>query len=286
MHFYYLDESGDTGTNLEDKNQPIFVLGGTRVREAGWNSTQQDLEKLIADYFGSAGVSEGFELHTHELLGPQGKGPFAGHADEKRYGLCISILDLLIQRKHGFHYFAASKPTLLNSSVEAPIGFDPKVPYLLAFDYLVTYINWEAQQKLGKTQRAMIILDQKPELHDGIEQIMNERRYRGAKAHRVKQIAEFCYPVDSKQNSMIQLSDLVVYCVRRFLEVEHGYHDAWSEEAKIFYARCFQKISGNVKRQGIVDRKGKGMESLNNCLKTVQVKTNQRWKQRYALEPK
>ena len=285
MHFYYLDESGDTGTNLVDKNQPIFVLGGTRVRETGWNSTQQDLEKFIANYFGSAGVPKGFELHTHELLGPQGKGPFAEHSDEKRYGLCISILDLLLKRKHGFHYFAASKHELLKADVEAPIGFNPKIPYLLAFDYLVTYINWEAQQKLGTTQRAMIILDQKQDMHNSIEQIMNERRYQGTKAHRVKQIAEFSYPVDSRKNPMIQLSDLVVYCVRRFLEIENGYHDKWSDDAKRFYARCFHKIDGNVKRQSIVERKGKSMESLNECLKNVQVKPKQQWKQRYALEP-
>ena len=134
MHFYYLDESGDTGTNLVDKNQPIFVLGGTRVRETGWNSTQQ-VSKNSPPIISVVQVFPRVSNCTHsELLGPQGKGPFAEHSDEKRYGLCISILDLLLKRKHGFHYFAASKHEPLKADVEAPIGFNPKIPYLLAFD--------------------------------------------------------------------------------------------------------------------------------------------------------
>ncbi|WP_143814354.1 DUF3800 domain-containing protein [Lysobacter spongiicola] len=35
MHFFYLDESGDTGANLADPNQPIFVIGGVSVRDEG-----------------------------------------------------------------------------------------------------------------------------------------------------------------------------------------------------------------------------------------------------------
>lgn len=35
MHFYYLDESGDTGSNLNDPDQPVMVLGGISVRDEG-----------------------------------------------------------------------------------------------------------------------------------------------------------------------------------------------------------------------------------------------------------
>jgi len=34
MHFFYIDESGDTGRNLDDPHQPIIVLGGIRI--TGW----------------------------------------------------------------------------------------------------------------------------------------------------------------------------------------------------------------------------------------------------------
>jgi len=33
MHFFYLDETEDTGTDLENAEQPIFVLGGVTVSD-------------------------------------------------------------------------------------------------------------------------------------------------------------------------------------------------------------------------------------------------------------
>jgi hypothetical protein len=39
MHFFYLDETGDTGTDLENAEQPIFVFGGVTVSDKGWRKT-------------------------------------------------------------------------------------------------------------------------------------------------------------------------------------------------------------------------------------------------------
>jgi hypothetical protein len=36
MHLIYLDESGQTGTNLRDTVQPVFVLGALIVPESVW----------------------------------------------------------------------------------------------------------------------------------------------------------------------------------------------------------------------------------------------------------
>ena len=36
MHFIYLDEAGNTGNNLNDASQPIFVLGALLVHEQKW----------------------------------------------------------------------------------------------------------------------------------------------------------------------------------------------------------------------------------------------------------
>ena len=39
MHFFYLDETGDTGKDLESPEQPIFVLGGITVSDKTWRKT-------------------------------------------------------------------------------------------------------------------------------------------------------------------------------------------------------------------------------------------------------
>ena len=54
MHFIYLDESGNTGNNLNDVTQPIFVLGALIVPEEKW------LNPHPSQFFYAADVSVGF----------------------------------------------------------------------------------------------------------------------------------------------------------------------------------------------------------------------------------
>lgn len=82
----------------------------------------------------------------------------------------------------------------------------------------------------------MIALDEKKEHHEGVEAIIHNRRYEVASNQKVKWIVEFSYLVDSRKNPMIQLSDLVVLCIRRFLEIELGYKQNVPEIFKNFYA--------------------------------------------------
>lgn len=102
MHFYYLDEAGCTGEDLNNDQQPIFVLGGVSVRDEGWNKTQEDFAKILSDYFGGR-VPAGFELHAEELLSPNGHGPFLGHDRERRSLLAKNTLSLLNTRSHDMY---------------------------------------------------------------------------------------------------------------------------------------------------------------------------------------
>lgn len=282
MHFYYLDESGDTGGNLQDPDQPIMVLGGVSVRDEGWNRTQGLIAAKVDTYFNGS-VPENFELHAKEMLSPQGDGHFEGHPFADRRNLAIAILEILAERKHAVHYIAVDKSRMASESVGLALEFNPKKPYELTFDYLVTYINWHLKEKLGKSARGMIILDQKDEFHSSIEKIMRLRRFGGTAAHRVKWVVEFSYPVDSRKNPMIQFSDLVIYCLKRFIELENGHRDNWSNDARNFYAKCFSLIKPRVARAAIVDRKGRDMDKLNDYIKAVRVEPRTQWKRHYDL---
>lgn len=282
MHFYYLDESGDTGANLNDADQPVMVLGGVSVRDEGWNSTQQQMAGIIDTYFGGA-VPDDFELHAIELLSPAGNGPFAGHPMADRCGLCLQILDLLESRSHGVHYLAVDKARMQAVNLGLAVEFNPKRPYLLAFDYLVTYINWHLKERLGQTARGMIILDQKEQFHQAIEKIMRLRRFGGPAAHRVKWVVEFSYPVDSQKNPMVQLSDLIVYCTKRFVEIEHGYRPNWNQVVKDFYASCYSRIRSRVVRAQLVERNGRHMDRLNAYVGEVRLEPRVQWRRHYTV---
>lgn len=282
MHFFYIDESGDTGRNLNDPDQPIFVMGGVNLRDGGWNKTQQDFSAIIGDYF-NGNVPDEFELHSYELLSPNGGGPFEGHPMEDRIALAERTLKLVHDRSHGVHLVSFHKDRIRDIPCGVALAYNPSQPYLLGFDYLTTYINWYVKEKLGSSARGMIILDEKQQHHRDIERIMHNRRYEGAQAHRVKWVVEFAYPVDSRKNPMIQLSDLVVFCARRFFEIEHGHRDEWSDAAKRFYAGCYSLIDDRINRKAIVGRGGRGLNRLNEYLGEVRCLPSRQWRQNWGI---
>ena len=282
MHFFYLDESGDTGTNLSDPDQPIMVLGGISLRDEGWNKTYTEYMKIVDSFF-SGSIPAGFELHANELLSPSGNGVFAGHSMQTRSQFAKDVVDLIDERKHGFHYIAFDKGAMQNTTCQISMPYNTGNPYLLGFDYMITYINWHVKKKLGNTARGLVICDEMPQYHNSIDTISRDRRFGGTAAHRVKWITEINYPVDSRKNAMIQISDLSIFCVRRLLEIEHGHRPGWTQTAKDFYASRFDTLYNRVSKKGIVDRQGRNMNRLNEYIDAVRCNPIGRWKQRYTI---
>lgn len=281
MHFFYLDESGDTGSNLNDQNQPIFVLGGLSVSDKKWNNTKESFDSIISRYFGG-NIPAGFELHATQLLSPNGEGPFQGHDIAMRLQLTKDLLNMIDDFGHNIHYFAIDKRKMDIHTCTYQTSFNSKIPYLVAFDYLITYINWHVKQNLGHSARGMIVMDEKDEHHDSVERIIHNRRYELPNAQKVKWIVEFSYPVDSKKNPMIQLSDLITLCIRRFLEYEFEYKTA-PQEVKQFYAECFNIIDVRVRGKRLIERTGRNASQLNDYLVKIQSKPASLWRKAYNI---
>lgn len=282
MHFFYLDESGDTGRDLSNPQQPIMVLGGINLRDKGWNETSIEFKRLLNEFF-SGSIPDRFELHARELLSPEGEGPFENFSTENRTQLAEDILDLIDARGHGIQLMAIDKAKVASIPCGLSLAFNPSRPYLCAFDYLITYINWYVKERLGISARGMIILDEKEQFVQDIERITHDRRFQGPVTHRIKWIAEISYPVDSRRNPMIQISDLVVYCTRRFYEIENGFCDSLPDDAEYFYARCYSKIHDRIARKSLIERGGRSYRRLNTYLSDIQSVPRAQWRRRYGL---
>ncbi len=282
MHFYYLDEAGCTGSDLANTEQPIFVLGGISVRDEGWNKTQLEYAKIIGDYFNDSPPID-FELHSEELLSPNGDGPFSEHPRTRRNKLAKDVLGLISDRRHSIHYYAIDKNKLTSTYCTVSTCYDQKTPYLIAYDYLITQIDWFLKEKLGQSARGMLIIDVKDQFRKGIETITNDRRFNKPSNQRVKWIVEYSYPVDSSKNTMIQFSDLVVFCTKKFLEICAGYRDDYPTEAKQFYAECYSLIHQRIFKKQLVKQEFRGMAGLNDFLLKIQAIPIGNWKALYQV---
>lgn len=281
MHFFYLDETGCTGADLNNAQQPIFVLGGISVKAQGWRETTDQFRRAIDEFFSGAAPA-GFELHATDLL--NGQGAYDGHDRAARSALVHRLLDIIIERKHAIHFVGIDKAKLAAALPgEGHAVVRCQIPYLLGFNYLVSYIERYTKEVLGQTVRGMIILDQKDAYHEDIDAITNYRRYEIAKARRLKWLVEFSYPIDSVRHPMVQVSDLVIFLVRKFLEVENGYRDGWQPEAKNFYAGCYEKIIKRVKWCSLIDAAGKEEKGAHDLLTAALCTHRRQWKRSYDL---
>ena len=282
MHFFYTDESGDTGRNLRDPDQPIMVMGGVNLRDQGWNQTQQQLQERIDNFFGGVKPDD-FELHAYDLLSPAGGGPFAGYPIQDRADLAKDILQLIGDRGHGTHLIAFDKERIHETACGLRLAYNPSRPYLLALDYLITAINHHVRNRLGQSARGLLVLDEKQNHRDDIPAILDDRRNLGAAIHRVKWIVDVGYSVESHRNPMVQIADLVVFCARRFLEIEHGHRPHWSPVAKQFYAECYDIIDRRLISKSVIERPGRGLNRLNDYIRETRVAPGTRWRQNWGL---
>ena len=161
--------------------------------------------------------------------------------------------------------------------------YNARQPYLLAYDYLVTYIDTYVRTRLGQSARGMIILDINEQYEREIEKITQFRRVGVPKTHRLKRVVEFTYPINSEKHPMIQFSDLIIFCIRKFFEIEKGYHEEYSSAARLFYATCFEKIYGRVNSKSLVDQTGIYANDVNVLLNRMWLKPSTGWKDKYQI---
>ena len=279
MHFYYIDETGCNGRDLTQEQQPIFVLGGLILRDEGWNKTHIEFQKIISAYFENA-VPEHFEFHTQDLFSNNGTGHFEGHSRDQRNQLINEILDLVISRKHHYYYFGIDKAKLNaydTTQVRDRDYVELKTPYLIAYDYLITAYEKYTKEKLGRSARAMVILDEKDTFIREIEAITRFRRFENAIGKRVKWIVEFSFPVDSEKNTMIQISDLLLYLTRKYLEIENGYKDDFSANVKNIFRDFYRKVNVRLIYKRIQTETGRNSDYYNNFIQDICSLPTARW---------
>lgn len=280
MHFFYIDEAGCNLRDLTHPESPIFVLGGLVVKDKGWNKTHAEYEKIIAQYFNN-NIPAGFELHSHQLLSPNGEGPFLNHPRQNRLDLAIRVLNLIQDRGHHYCILEVEKSELLAydvSNIRDKDHVELKTPYLLCYDNMIDTIEAFIRDERGQSARGMVIIDEKDAIKTEIEALTKFRRFNPVASRRIKWISEFSYPIDSKQNPMIQISDLACFISKKFYGIEKGYHDAYPPAAKTFYRDAYSLIHDRLIKKSFTEAEGRHSQAYNDFMNTIVPKPGYRWK--------
>lgn len=211
MYLTYLDESGNTGTKLDDPEQPFHYMAAVLVPEEHVNALAFDLDRLI--------VERGQPLHT-ELHGAplfRGSDDWEGVVPEQRVSLYRQSLELLSTHSCVVAHACIDKVGLLKR--KGPNVTPDWSPHILAFQFLVEKINSfvRSQQEPG-LQRTLLIADETDEHNTFQFELIRDMQRDGGGVGvgpKLTNIVDTVHFVDSTRNRGIQLCDLVAYALNR-----------------------------------------------------------------------
>ena len=217
MHLIYLDESGNTGRNLTDPQQPVFVLGALLVPENVWQPVERDLESAIKQHF-PTGAETGVEIHGGDIR--QGTGAFKGIPVTSRLALRDAWLKIAAAHKLRFLYRAITKNRYerwQHAAFGAGISINP---HLAAFPLVAHVVN-SLLRELGPDNLGIFISDENREVVGDIERFQKLLRITSG-ALRLDRIIEKGFFIDSAQSRLLQLSDICTIQARKLEERKIG----------------------------------------------------------------
>ena len=214
MHLIYLDESGNSGGNLTDPRQPVFVLCSLIVPEQRWQSLETALMAAVDKYWPQP-RPEGFEIHATELVNPT-SAPFRHAKPDHRLAFMTAWLEIAAQHDLRLVFRAIIKRRYIRW-LQQTFGVGVFInPHVAAFSLVAQVVNTYLRQSPGQPL-GIFISDENHQVARDVDKSI--RLLRGeAGALRLTQIIEKGFFVESDKSLVIQLCDLCAYIVRRHEE--------------------------------------------------------------------
>jgi hypothetical protein len=216
MHLIYFDESGNSGNNLADIEQPVFVLGALIVPESRWLALEQKLELLVDPFRANHG--ERFEIHAHELA--RGEGCFKGVGLPERLRLRDALMDCAKSENLRFAYRSIIKKRYLRWLDQTYGGGVFINPHLAAFPLVAQILNGLLRDD-GPNTLGILIFDENREVYLDIERTLRLLRADSGLL-RLDRIIEKGFFIDSRKSLVLQLADVCTYYAKKAEERKLG----------------------------------------------------------------
>lgn len=216
MFNIYIDEAGNTGGNLADPNQRIFVLCALLVPDNEESQLVLDLQRSVAQAF-PKGVPTGFELHATELF--SGNGSFAVLSEQDRLRLAKKWLEAAHGRgcRVAFRFLDKTDASQsLGSRIPASTALQFH-PYSVAFAQLAPAIDRYIASTSGNAQ-GRLVFDENKEVAKWMRNMMDQHLGTvadtpfPATVHRIMPAYLFA---DSKSLVQLQLCDLCAHAASK-----------------------------------------------------------------------
>ncbi|MCX7428693.1 MAG: DUF3800 domain-containing protein [Planctomycetia bacterium] len=220
MYLIYFDESGNTGTNLNDVQQPVFVLCALAVPESRWLQVEQDLHVDIEKFFPTL-LSDDFEIHAADLMA--GRQSYKDIPLDNRVAFRDAWFSVAVKHELTLVYRAITKKRF-QQWVHDTFGVGIAInPHVAAFPLVARVINdWLDSQP--DSPLGIIISDENKEIVRDVEKSI--KVLRGVEGSlKLGRIIEKGFFIDSSKSLVLQLCDLCAFTLRKMEEAKAGFRD-------------------------------------------------------------
>jgi hypothetical protein len=209
MYLVYFDETGNTGNNLNDPQQPIFLLCAMLVHKDRWQALESDLQRLCDNRFGDVSDCDGFEIHASHIR--NGIGLFRKMPVADRIAFRDELLQAAIDADVKLICRSIEKKRFRRWMLRT-FGTGVTInPHVVAFALVAQVVNQylKEQKSLG-----IFISDENKEIVADVEKSI--RLLRGdTSALQLDRVIEKGFFIDSRASLVLQLCDLCAYSLRK-----------------------------------------------------------------------
>lgn len=244
MYLTYFDDTGGTGRNYLDPQQPVQGLCAVSIDETQWRGIERDCRRVVAKHFPKQQVgflrSGSFELHASAIY--QGSGVFSGRPLDERLQLLDDIVSIITTHRlplTGVYVEKKYAKEILNE-------FKP-IDSMDDFLFAVLYLRLNSKISSRGTSYTILIGDHdsvKPTQAEQYERMFNDPK--NSETH----VLESVRFVDSHRSFGVQLADTAAFLIRRHLTHPTQSHPASDRLLDWLNGGILRDESGIVRIEG------------------------------------
>ncbi|HEX8245017.1 MAG TPA: DUF3800 domain-containing protein [Longimicrobium sp.] len=224
MYLFYIDESGNTGTDLDTADQPVHWMVALGVAPAALKRVEEEMLALAVRHFPERARAADFEFHGSHIYAR--RGDCRGLRAEAAVQLYGELLDVLA-RNGGLLFIVGIDKAKLKRRAQSG-RYAPDHPYRLAFMYLVERIDgWlheRAPRAATREVLGLLVADEQKEVHRQMIESFAAWRAKGtqysSRGKAIRHLVDTVHYVPSHDSWLIQLADCVAYIFSRYHRIQ------------------------------------------------------------------
>jgi len=221
MYLIYFDESGNTGNNLNDTQQPVFLLCALAVPKDKWLEVEADLHAEIEKLF-PVPRPDDFEIHATDLM--SGRRWFKSIPLDSRVAFRDAWFSVAAKHELRIVYRAITKKRF-ERWIHDVFGSGVSInPHIAAFPLVARVVDDWLKSLPGRPLGIFISDEVSKDIVGDVEKSI--RILRGIEGTlKLSQVIEKGFFIDSSKSVILQLCDLCALTLRKNEEAKAGFRD-------------------------------------------------------------